>query len=283
MAWGNRLLDGNGLLDGADCWDSRETKGRARTFFSPGGREVSGVTIPDQHVDPGAELRRHHSVSSPLLSRFWLFFFHWPSPAPRISVKMSLMDVMVEGAVRVQHLETEPKKKRLLMAKSQLWRFIHQRWANFVFGELCESKLHCIITEVQTGKCLQCFTPSPKPKHHYHSESTPSQHLVVIGTGLVSTRFIHSDHFLDKNITINRPDVFSDANNSVGKKKIELLIGREYFHTEREYHTEKKWPFHFQIAFHFPELSHCKQTHHPIMMVVQTLWPATASTCDRPS
>lgn len=86
--------------------------------------------------------------------------------------------------------------------------------------------MHYIITEVQTGKCLQCFTQSPKPKHHYHSESTPSQHLVVIVTGLISTRFFPNDHFLDKNITINDDgvlkrfnapddtlDVFSDVNN----------------------------------------------------------------------
>lgn len=52
-------------------------------------------------------------------------------------------------------------------------------------------------------------------------------------------------------------------------KKIELLIGYEFFHTECQYHAVKTDPFVSRINVDFSELLHCKQMHHPIMVVVR--------------
>lgn len=47
-------------------FDSLEMKGKARTFFSPQGREVSGLTIPDDQAPKGTqELRWNVTTSCP--------------------------------------------------------------------------------------------------------------------------------------------------------------------------------------------------------------------------
>lgn len=83
-----------------------EMWGKARRFLSPWGREVPGLTIPDQLAQKGTrELRGMYLL--PLLISLWhsLLWFLSPS-APRlpwILVKGSFKDLRVQGAVKVQH------------------------------------------------------------------------------------------------------------------------------------------------------------------------------------
>lgn len=91
----------------------RELRGEAGTSFAPQGREVTGLTIPDRRAQRGGRESRGEPWLLPVLVSVFrsLLLFHSPSPPrlPGISLKGSLMDLRVQGVVKVQHLKNQRK------------------------------------------------------------------------------------------------------------------------------------------------------------------------------
>ncbi len=109
---------------------SLKMQGKAMTFFSPQGGEVTGLTIPDQQAQKGTRELGWNVTTFYLCFLISLapsFLYTLPQRLPWISMKGSFMDLRVQVAVKLQHLQN---KDRFLQSKRQLNHYFYQRCRN---------------------------------------------------------------------------------------------------------------------------------------------------------